>query len=132
MRVVLRDDFFHDGRGPELKAAHYSPPGSKLLAVDYVNPPLRDAPYGDLRHVEFFNAQVFMFTPEEVENYDNSPTPWAATNNGAAISLGRSSWLRSFAPGHLERCEHYRFMFYDEFLDIICEEARAKPGGYGQ
>lgn len=102
MRVVLRDDVFHDGRGPELKAAHYSPPGSKLLAIDYVNPPLGDASYGDVRHVEVLNAQVFMFTSEEVENYHNSRTSWAATNNGAAISLGRSSWLKSFAPRHVE------------------------------
>jgi hypothetical protein len=112
MRVVLKNEFFHDGRGPELQRAHYSKTGSLLLAVDYVNAPLNARPYGALRHLLFVKPQVFMFTPEEVENYVANPPPWGSTENGAAICLGRSAWLKSFAQRHLAQCEHYRLMFY--------------------
>jgi len=39
-------------------------------------------------------------------------------------------WLRSFNPHHLVICQHYRNMFYDEFLDILCERVKSKKGGY--
>jgi hypothetical protein len=131
MRVVLKNEFFHDGRGPELRHAHYSATGSSLLAVEYVNPPLGGRPYGEVRHLLFVKPQVFMFTPEEVENYEANPAPWGSTENGAAVCLGHSAWLHSFSQRHLAQCEHYRLMFYDEFLDIICEGIEAKQGGYG-
>jgi hypothetical protein len=71
-----------------------------------------------------------MFTPEEVWDYSKTDDAWADTSQAAAICLGRSPWLQSFAPTHLERCSHYRIMFYDEFLDIICEGVEAKEGAY--
>jgi hypothetical protein len=48
----------------------------------------------------------------------------------AAVCLGRSPWLRSFNPHHLVICQHYRNMFYDEFLDMICERVKSKKRGY--
>jgi hypothetical protein len=71
-----------------------------------------------------------MFTPEEVENYGTKLVDWAATSKAAAVCLGRSPWLRSFSLRHLAKCEHYRVMFYDQFLDIICEGIEAGSGGY--
>lgn len=125
MRVVLRQEFFHDGRGPELAKIHYGYEGRMLLAADYRNPD-----DSGTWHLLFLKPQVFMLTPEEVENYEASGVDWGATDKGAAVCLGRSPWLQSFSQRHLAKCEHYRFMFYDEFLDIICEGVEAKRGAY--
>lgn len=53
---------------------------------------------------------------------------WAATNRGALVSLGKTAWLKSFDSRHLERCEHFRAMFYDDFLDIVCEDVAVETG----
>jgi hypothetical protein len=88
------------------------------VAVDYSNPDSS----GEVMHLLFTNAQTFMVTPEELD---------VAPQAGAALTtLGRSPWLRSFNPRHLEQCEHIRASFYDETLDVICERVEAKKGGY--
>ena len=69
-----------------------------------------------------------MFTPEEVENYGRSESDWSKTNRGALVSLGRTAWLKSFSPRYLERCGHFRAMFYYEFLDVICDGVSNEPG----
>jgi hypothetical protein len=48
----------------------------------------------------------------------------------AIFDRGRSSWLQSFSPRHLERCKHFQLMFYDELLDVICEDVICRPGLY--
>jgi hypothetical protein len=35
---VHATSFFHDGRGPELRRAHWNAAGTALLAIEYVNP----------------------------------------------------------------------------------------------
>ena len=125
MRPILRAAFFRDGRGPELIKAHYSSTGSTLKATDYRNP------HGSgLKHLLFAGPQVFMFTPEEVENHSGSSVDWSSTQGAGAVCLGRSPWLLSFSQQHLAKCEHYRIMFYDEYLDILCEGIEARDGGY--
>jgi len=123
VRPILRGEFFHDGRGPELVKVHYRGRGSTIAAADYTNP-------GDpgLRHLLFVGPQTFMFTPEEVENF--APVSWEATGNASAVCLGRSEWFHSFSTRHLDKCQHYRVMFYDEFLDIICERIEARDSGF--
>jgi hypothetical protein len=125
MEPVLADRFYHDGRGPALVRVHYSKTGSTIEAADYQNPD-----ESKMRHLVFRASQVFMFTPEEVENYEADGVAWARTNRAAIVSLGRSPWLRSFAQTHLGRCNHYRVMFYDEYLDIVCEGIEANDGAY--
>lgn len=98
------------------------------MAVEYVNPPRGGERYLELRHLVFVKSQVFMFTPDEVGPPE--PPQWSFPNDHAAVCFGRSSWFESFSPLHLERCEHYRLMFYDEYLDIICEGIEAKTGPY--
>lgn len=71
-----------------------------------------------------------MLTPEEVENYATSLVNWSNTNNAAIVWVGRSPWLESFNPYHLKECKHFRIMFYDEFLDVICRDIQAQPGSY--
>ena len=129
MRVIAKSGFYHDGRGPELLKVHLSSRSAHLVAVDY-SPPDWDGEAVGVRHLAFARAQSFMFTPEEVENYSSSSVDWGATERGALVSLGRTSWLASFAPIHLGRCEHFRAMFYDYFLDVICEDVLAHEGPY--
>lgn len=130
MRVVYPNLFFHDGRGPTLQFVHFALHSAHLEAIDF----FVDKHDGDLipvQHLRFINAQSYMFTPEEVENYETSLVNWGATNGGAVVSLGRTPWLESFDPNHLKKCEHFRVMFYDEFLDVICEDIRVCEGSYG-
>jgi hypothetical protein len=129
VHVIARSKFYHDGRGPELLQVHFSPRSAHLVAIDY-SPPDWDGKTIGVRHLKFLKAQVHMFTPEEVENYPASEVNWGATEQGALVSLGKSKWLGSFGQIHLGRCEHFRAMFYDNFLDVICEDVSAQDGEY--
>ena len=80
-------------------------------------------------HLRFQKAQVSMFTPEEVCSVGD--VPWGPNLNfAAAVDLGRSAWLQSFAQQHLDQCRHFRVMFYDYRLDIICEGITAHRGAF--
>jgi hypothetical protein len=120
---------WHSGRGPELQQVHYDQGGVVLKAIEYTNPDWCNQDE-DLWHLLFIKTQVFMFTLEEVENSGSSPANWVETGKAALVSLGRSPWLASFNPYHLDRCSHFRAMFYDQFLDVICEEVEARRGRY--
>lgn len=111
MKTVGRNEFLGDGRGPELDSFVWSADGRTLIGAEY-----RNADNPALRHVLFRGVQVVMVTPEEV--IPESSFLGARTY---AADLGRSGWLQSFAPQHLAKCSHYRFLFYDELLDVICE-----------
>jgi hypothetical protein len=125
MEPVLGDRCYYDGRGPTLVKVYYSNTGSTIEAAEYLNPD-----ESKLRHLVFRASQTFMFTPEEVENYERGGVDWAGTSRAAIVNLGRSPWLCSFAQTHLGRCNHYRVMFYDEYLDIVCEGIEANDGAY--
>jgi hypothetical protein len=47
----------------------------------------------------------------------------------AMFDLGRSEWLRSCAPQHLERCRHYQ-LFYDELFDVIAEGLECRASAF--
>jgi len=125
MHVVHRTEFFHDGRGPELLSVHLAKESSRLIAIDFRNPNS-----AQVRHLEFNEAQTHIFTPEEVENYEWSSVDWGATEGGSIVSLGRSCWLNAFSPVNLSHCSHFRVMFYDEFLDVLCESIDVGDGPY--
>ena len=74
-----------------------------------------------------------MFTTHEVYNYGRDEINWGpAIDQAAAVKLGKSEWLLSFTQEQLGRCSHYRIMFYDEFLDVVCENVAAGKGSlYG-
>jgi hypothetical protein len=76
---IISESFYHDGCGPELKQVHYIGQGAILRAIDYFNPDEEYAPE-NLKHLLFLRAQVFMFTPEEVYNYE-SAIKWGEYNN---------------------------------------------------
>jgi len=125
MKPIHANLFYHDGRGPILKMVHYNGSGACLRAIDFINP---DEFEKDVKHLVFIKSQVFMFTPEEVENYASSVVDWSKTGKAAMVNLGHSSWLSSFAPLHLRECSHFRAMFYDEFVDVICEDIEVRNG----
>jgi hypothetical protein len=132
IRVVCGDTFYHEGRGPALVRVHIEAGSAHLQAIDYELPDTDGSPASKRhllhRHLLFHGAQVFMFTPDKVENYITSAVDWSATGGGAMVALGKSIWLSSFNQQHLERCEHYRAMFAAEFLDVICEGVTSEPG----
>jgi hypothetical protein len=128
LKPILRESFYHDGRGPELQKVHYAGNGIVLKAIDYFNPD-DEHKTETLKHLLFLRPQVFMFTPEEVYDY-RSAMNWAEYGNAAIVCLGKSKWLQSFSPRHFSKCLHYQVMFYDEFLDVICEGIEAKPKGF--
>jgi len=112
-------DFGFDGRGPELLKLHWRQ--ATLLAADYKNPDSVT-----VRHVVFHGSQAVQLTPEEVIGL-----PRPVTRNGsAAVNLGRSEWLESFAPQHLENCQHHQLLFYDQLIDVLCERLEFRRGPY--
>jgi hypothetical protein len=126
-RTVLKEWIWAEGRGPELRRVHYA--RTQLRALEYLNPDWNSE--ADVRHLVFHGVQVSMFTPEEVHKYDRDEVKWGPEIDQAAIvNFGKSDWLLSFAQRHLSRCSHYRIMFYDEILDVICENISAGQGPY--
>ena len=126
---VLRDWIWAEGRGPELRRAHFRGKGLSLIALDYLNPD--SASEKEMRHLIIHRGQAHQYTPEEVYQSSRDSISWGpAINQAAVVSLGRSDWLLSFSQRHLGNCRHYRIMFYDEWLDIICENITAAMGPY--
>ena len=105
--------------------AYYGATGASIIAADYLNP---DAKRGELRHLLFPGAQAFQFTPEEEHAYEG--VDWGLTRSGAIADLGRSAWYHSFTNVHSADARHFRVLFYDEVLDIVCREIQTAPGGY--
>ena len=49
----------------------------------------------------------------------------------AAIhKIVNSDWKNKFSPIHIEDCEHYQIMFYDETYDVLCRKVIANNGKY--
>ena len=126
-RPVAVEQFYHDGRGPGLVRVHWRQPhGCSPRAIEY-RCPNDDA----LCYVRFLRPQAFLFTPEEVIGYATSDfSGFVDHRPAAALDHGRSTWLLSFSPRHLDRCHHFQLLFYDELLDIICEGLEFRAGPY--
>lgn len=100
-----------------------------IEAVEYFNPDDSQT-QENLKHIFFVRPQVFMFTPEEVYSHSTTAVDWSRYEGAAIVDLGKSAWFDSFEPRHLSQCSHYQAMFYDEFLDIICEGVESRAGAY--
>lgn len=129
MKTILIDNFYRDSRGPELQKIHYNNPGTQIVAIDYYNP---DVKYlqENMKHVIFKNLQAFMITPEEEFKYTESITEGLKKDKGAILNLGKSEWYNSFSNRYSQNCNHYRLIFYDDFIDVICEDVTIKDGSY--
>jgi hypothetical protein len=121
----LVEKFYCDGRGPELTKIHWAYSGRILRAIDFINPD-EVAP----KHLFFEKVQVYMHTPEEVIDYRNLSDCWITYRPAGILCFGQSTWLRSYAPRHLAKCSHYQIMFYDELIDVICENIEVRDGKY--
>lgn len=117
---VKTDYFFDDGRGPILK--HW------LYDTDFVLPNspekatrpniILGADYG--HWVVFHRMQVIQIVPEEVYGYkylDHTQEK----GNGAWL-VEDSNWLKSFHPRHLANAKHFILIFYDEIVEVICND----------
>src|SRR5690349_17737568 len=100
---ILTDSFYGEGRGPELVKVHWAYSGHTLRAIDFLNPDDTQP-----KHLFFTGVQVFMLTPEEVINYPILDPAWQTYRGAGIICLGKSAWLNSFDPRHLEKCLHYQ------------------------
>jgi hypothetical protein len=122
------DFFYHDGRGPELRCIHWAHDGRILVAADYSN----HDDYGEraARHIRFERVQVVQVTAEEVIAYGALGAALTKHRPAAMFDLGKSAWLRSFSPRHLEHCRHFQLVFYDELLDVICERVTCHVGSF--
>ena len=125
----LRDKIWAEGRGPELRRAYFRAGQFGLIALEYLNPDWSSE--ADIKHLIFHRAQTHLYTPEEVYDVTRDEVRWGPPINQAAIvNLGKSEWLLSFSQQHLARCKHYRLVFYDGYLDVICENITAENGPY--
>lgn len=134
MKPICVENFFHDGRGPELQRIHWGPNGVGIRAIDYFTPDdVHET--ASLRRVLIRKAQVVMVTPEEVIDYGKVGGDALVQHRPAAMfDLGTSDWLKSFSPRHLGECRHFRMFFYDELVDVIAEGVecrRASAEGAG-
>ncbi len=121
------EEFWHEGRGPELRRVLWDARGTSIRAIEYVNPDWTNAD-ADLRHVVFEAPQVVQITPEEVIDANQVGTRYTDHRPAAMFDLGRSAWLESFTSTHLAPCRHIQMLFYDELIDVICEGVDCAAG----
>lgn len=118
MRIVpvLQNEFYHDGRGPELQKVLWKHRGAILSGFEYYNPDDKYTPE-NLKHVRLKKVEAYSMSCDEVHGniVANGET------QAAIHEIQDSDWLKSFSPFHLAKCKHFQIMFYDEIYDVICE-----------
>jgi hypothetical protein len=124
-KPFLAEKFYAEGRGPESLYVSWANSGRVLRAVDFQYPD-----ESKIHHLFFTGVQVVMFTPEEVIDYRSLNPTWSIVRPAGILCLGKSAWLRSFSQQHLGNCSHFQIMFYDELLDVICENIEVRDGEY--
>ena len=113
----FENDFYHDGRGPELQKVRWGRNGIILRGFEYYNPD-DEHTEGNLRYLRIDKLEVYSMAGEEVHGniLANGKT------TASIFEVPKSKWLSSFNQSHLKHCEHYQIMFYDEIYDVICGE----------
>lgn len=114
--IIEKEKFYHDGRGPELIKINYNDSGVVINSIDYRNPDSES-----LQNISFVKSQAFMITPEEEYDY-NSVSEYLKNDKGALFNLNKSEWYKSFTNRHSHNCNHYKMVFYDEIIDLLCED----------
>ncbi|WP_299077963.1 hypothetical protein [uncultured Paraglaciecola sp.] len=114
---VLENDFYHDGRGPELQKVRWKSNGVVLVGFEYFNPDDEYTP-DNLKHLTFDSVEAYSMSSDEVHG-----NILATGDSKAAIfEVKDSEWLASFNQAHLSECKHYQIMFHDEIYDVICKQ----------
>ena len=120
--------FYADGRGPELARLFWKHRNNVLEGAEFMPPDAASS--DDLHFVRFLRPQVVMITPEEVINYASMSSYLIKYRPAAMFDLGKSDWLKSFSPRHLEKCSHFQLLFYDELVDVIAEGVEFGKGNF--
>ena len=105
---------------PELQRVWWTDRGRTLGGIDYGGD-------GEM-HVDFTGVQVVMITPDEVVGENQFADVEGRFPGAAMFNCGRSDWLQSFDGSHLARCSHFRLVFEDEVVDVICESVECGHG----
>ncbi len=116
-KPILENEFYHDGRGPELQAVIWKEMGVIPIGFEYFNPD-DGCEEQDIKHIVLEGVQAYAMASEEV----HANILMANKSKAAIVEVTNSTWLQSFSQTHLEKCKHYQVMFYDEVYDIVCEE----------
>jgi hypothetical protein len=124
-RPILIKEFYHDGRGPELQRVCWKYEGKVLAGFEYYNP---DDVYDDdhLKHLILKKVQVFAMAGDEVHGNILA----TGETKAAIFRVINSEWKKTFLKSHIQDCEHYQIMFYDEIYDVICEAIFAGNGPF--
>ena len=120
---ILENEFYHDGRGPELQRVVWSHRGASLRGFEYFNPDDVYSPE-NLRHLELHKVEAYSMAGEEVYRGILAN----GKSKAAIYCIADSPWKKSFQQRHLGDCEHYQIMFYDEIFDVICREIISGSG----
>ena len=112
-----------------LAAAHFGSAPLELLAVD-CRIPQCDGAAEETIHIKFRGVQSFAVTAEESGNNAWHCIVGEGLQSHAAFELLASPLLAGQNPAHLKRCHHFVFVFYDEYLDVVCESVEAQSGAY--
>lgn len=120
---ILENEFYHDGRGPELQKVRWKLNGVVLVGFEYFNPDDEYIP-DNLKHVTLEGVEAYSMSSDEVHG-----NILATGDSKAAIfEVIDSEWLASFNQAHLSECSHYQIMFYDEIYDVICKQVNVGTG----
>jgi len=121
--TLLENEFQYDGRGPALQRAVWFRNGVILKGFEYYNP---EDVYDEenIKHLELVGIEAYSMASEEVHGNILA----TGDSKAAVIKVVNSPWFKQFNPSHLEGCEHYQIMFYDEIYDVICKEIKAGKG----
>lgn len=120
-KPILENDFYHDGRGPELQRVVWKSNGVVLVGFEYFNPDDEYIPE-NLRHLVLEGVESYCMSSEEVHGNILA----TGKSKAAIIEVFNSEWLAQFNQAHLSSCKHYQIMFYDEIYDVVCKGL--KPG----
>ena len=120
---ILENDFYHDGRGPELQTVRWKSNGVVLVGFEYFNPDDEYTPE-NLKHLTLDGVEAYSMSSDEVHG-----NILATGDSKAAIfEVHNSNWLSSLNQSHLSDCKHYQIMFYDEIYDVICKQIKVGSG----
>lgn len=122
-KPVLENEFYHDGRGPELQQTIWGFRDAQLIGFTFYNP---DDTHDDnsLKHIKLEKVEAYMMAGEEVH-----PNIMYSKDSKAAIfEVVDSPWLKQFDSPHVADCKHFQISFYDEIYDVICKSIIAGKG----
>jgi hypothetical protein len=114
---ILEADFYHDGRGPELQKVIWDYRGQILRGFEYFNPE-DEYTAENLRHLVLDKVEVYSMAGEEVHKHIAAN----GKSRAAIFQIVDSPWKASFKQRHIQDCEHFQIMFYDEIFDVICRK----------